>query len=120
MRTRFAKMVVLPSLALAMLMAIEPATHAQEYLSQEAAYFHRQHHHWPMRPRPIRTTGSAPFVRWGRTMSSLATALSAAIPTRSFGESSCATTIRVGRTEFRERYRVPGLRPMKTFERSRS
>jgi hypothetical protein len=79
-----------------------------------------QHHHWPMMPRPIRTTGSAPFVRWGRTMSSLATALSAAIPTRSFGESSCATTIRVGRTEFRERYRVPGLRPMKTFERSRS
>jgi hypothetical protein len=123
MRTRFAKMVVLPSLALAMLMAVEPATHAQEYLSQEAAYFHRHHtqrHHWPMIPRPIRTTGSVPFVRWGRTMSSRAIALSAATPTRSFGESSCATTIRVGRTEFRERYRVPGLRPTKTFKRSRS
>jgi hypothetical protein len=39
----FATMVVLPSLALAMLMAVEPATHAQEYLSQEAAYIHRHH-----------------------------------------------------------------------------
>jgi hypothetical protein len=43
MRKRFAKMVVLPSLALAMLMAVEPAAHAQEYLSQEAAYIHRHH-----------------------------------------------------------------------------
>ena len=43
MRTHFAKMAVLPSLALAMLIAVEPATHAQEYLSQEAAYIHRHH-----------------------------------------------------------------------------
>ena len=65
MRTHFAKMAVLPSLALAMLIAVEPATHAQEYLSQEAAYTIgiTQHHHWPMMPRPIRTTGSVPFVR---------------------------------------------------------
>ena len=43
MRTHFAKMAVLPCLALAMLIAVEPATHAQEYLSQEAAYIHRHH-----------------------------------------------------------------------------
>jgi hypothetical protein len=43
MRTHFAKMAVLPSLALAMLIAVEPATHAQEYLSQEVAYIHRHH-----------------------------------------------------------------------------
>jgi hypothetical protein len=105
MRKRFAKMVVLPSLALAMLMAVEPAAHAQEYLSQEAAYIHRHHAAPPLAydAQANPNYGFGPFVRWGRTMSSRAIALSAATPTRSFGESSCATTIRVGRTECRER-----------------
>ena len=37
MRTPFAKMAILPSLALAMLIAVGPAAHAQGYL-QETAY----------------------------------------------------------------------------------
>ena len=42
MRTPFAKMAILPSLALAMLIAVGPAAHAQGYL-QETAYTHRHH-----------------------------------------------------------------------------
>ena len=42
MRTPFAKMAILPSLALATLIAAGPAAHAQGYL-QEAAYTHRHH-----------------------------------------------------------------------------
>ena len=42
MRTPFAKMAILPSLALAMLIAAGPAAHAQGYL-QETAYTHRHH-----------------------------------------------------------------------------
>ena len=105
MRTRFAKMAVLPSLVLAMLMAVEPATHAQEYLSQEAAYFHRHHAAPPLaydtqaNPNygfgPLRPVGPNDVVSGNRIIGR--------DPTRSFGENSCATTTRVGRTEFRER-----------------
>ena len=117
MRTRFAKMVVLPSLALAMLMAVAPATHAQEYLSREAAYFHRHHAAPPLaydtqaNPNygfgPLRPVGPNDVVSGNRIIGRDPDPFS-----------SCATTIRVGRTEFHERYRVPGLRAMKTFQRS--
>jgi hypothetical protein len=42
MRKPFAKTAILPSLALAMLIAAGPAAHAQGYL-QEVAYTHRHH-----------------------------------------------------------------------------
>jgi hypothetical protein len=47
MRTPFAKMAILPSLALAMLIAAGPAAHAQGYL-QETAYTHRHHEAPPL------------------------------------------------------------------------
>ena len=100
MRTPFAKIAILPSLALAMLIAAGPAAHAQGYL-QETAYTHRHHPAPPLAydTQANPTMGSVPSVRSDRMMSSRATASSAAIPTPSFGVSSCATTIQVGRIE---------------------
>lgn len=94
MRTPFAKMAILPSLALAMLIAVGPAAHAQGYL-QETAYTHGHHPAPPLAydTQANRTTGSVPSVRWDRMMSSRATVLSAAIPTPSSGVSFCATMI---------------------------
>lgn len=43
MRTPIAKLALLPSIALVMLIALESAPHAQEYLSHEAAYVPRHH-----------------------------------------------------------------------------
>jgi hypothetical protein len=43
MRTPIAKLALLPSIALAMLIALESAPHAQKYLSHEAAYVPRHH-----------------------------------------------------------------------------
>ena len=113
MRTPFAKMAVLPSLALAMLIAVGPAAHAQEYLSQEAAYFHRHHAAPPLAydtqaQSELRVRSRS--VRWDRMMSSRATALSAAIPTPSFGESFCATTIWAGRIECGDDAASSGMR----------
>ena len=100
MRTPFAKMAILPSLALAMLIAVGPAAHAQGYL-QEAAYTHRHHPAPPLaydtqaNPNygfgPLRQVGPNDVVSGNR--------LSAAIPTPSSGVSSCATMIQAGRIE---------------------
>jgi hypothetical protein len=43
MRTPIAKLALLPSIALVMLIALESAPRAQEYLSHEAAYVPRHH-----------------------------------------------------------------------------
>ena len=43
MRPPIAKLALLPSIALVMLIALESAPHAQEYLSHEAAYVPRHH-----------------------------------------------------------------------------
>ena len=64
MRTHFAKMAVLPSLALAMLIASPrptPRNICRRKLLTSTGI--TQHHHWPMMPKPIRTTGWVPFVR---------------------------------------------------------
>lgn len=90
MRTPIAKLALLPSIALAMLIALESAPHAQEYLSHEAAYVPRHHAATPLaydaQGNPnyglVRSVPSAPM------MSSRETALSAAIPIRSFGRNS--------------------------------
>ena len=47
MRTPFTEMAILPSLALAMLISVGPAAHAQGYL-QETAYTHRHHEAPPL------------------------------------------------------------------------
>ena len=100
MRTPFAKMAILPSLALAMLIAVGPAAHAQGYL-QEAAYTHRHHAAPPLAydTQANPNYGFGPSVRWDRMMSSRAIVSSAAIPTPSFGVNSCVTMIQVGRIE---------------------
>lgn len=48
MRTPIAKLALLPSIALVMLIALESAPHAQEYLSHEAAYVPRHHAATPL------------------------------------------------------------------------
>ena len=102
MRTHFAKMAVLPSLALAMLIAVEPATHAQEYLSQEAAYIHRHHAAPPLaydaqaNPNygfgPLRPVGPNDVVSGNRIIGR--------DPDPFIRGELCATTTQAGRTEF--------------------
>src|SRR3954466_1518792 len=100
MRTPFAKMAILPSLALAMLIAVGPAAHAQGYL-QEAAYTHRHHAAPPLAydTQANPNYGFGPLRQVGPNDVSRAIVSSAAIPTPSFGVNSCATMIQVGRIE---------------------